>query len=210
MEQPGCLHANMDLYKWAYKLAPLLPGELVMDCFELSWRIRAMDMRASPYDLSGWGYPAIRIETPEGKAEYVDYQRAFAAESQELRRRLLRELAPLLQPTDLAPAPAGRSQARSQVPAAAPEPGRTAMTAPGDRHGRHDVDLTIRLTESPGAPEHTSGLRPATAPPPPRPPCRIPAPPSRPCSGTGSRSSSPCRARPRFAPSSTAARRLPS
>ena len=22
MEQPGCLHANMDLYKWAYKLAP--------------------------------------------------------------------------------------------------------------------------------------------------------------------------------------------
>lgn len=22
-EQPGCLHAAMDLYKWAYKLAPL-------------------------------------------------------------------------------------------------------------------------------------------------------------------------------------------
>ncbi|MCB5273627.1 hypothetical protein BJG92_01151 [Arthrobacter sp. SO5] len=96
MEQPGCLHANMDLYKWAYKLAPLLPSELVMDCFELSWRIRAMDMRASPYDLDEWGYPAIRIETPDGKAEYVDYQRAFAAESQELRRRLLLELTPLL------------------------------------------------------------------------------------------------------------------
>jgi hypothetical protein len=96
MEQPGCLHANMDLYKWAYKLAPLLPSELVMDCFELSWRIRAMDMQASPYDLEKWGYPAILIETAEGKAEYVEHQRAFSAQSQELRRRLLRELTPLL------------------------------------------------------------------------------------------------------------------
>ena len=58
MEQPGCLHANMDLYKWAYKLAPALPSELVMDCFELSWRIRAMDMQASPYDLERVGLPA--------------------------------------------------------------------------------------------------------------------------------------------------------
>ena len=99
MEQPGCLHANMDLYKWAYKLAPLLPSELVMDCFELSWRIRAMDMQASPYDLNAWGYPAILIETPEGKAEYVEHQRAFSAESQELRQRLLRELSPALQLT---------------------------------------------------------------------------------------------------------------
>ncbi|WP_306912186.1 3-methyladenine DNA glycosylase [Arthrobacter sp. B3I9] len=97
MEQPGCLHANMDLYKWAYKLAPLLPSELVMDCFELSWRIRTMDMQASPYDLGEWGYPPIRIETPEGKAEYVEQQRSFAAESQELRARLLHELAPTLQ-----------------------------------------------------------------------------------------------------------------
>ena len=96
-EQPGGLHANMDLYKWAYKLAPLLPSELVMDCFELSWRIRAMDMQASPYDLSEWGYPAILIETAEGKAEYVEYQRAFSAESQELRHRLLQELTPLLE-----------------------------------------------------------------------------------------------------------------
>jgi hypothetical protein len=96
MEQPGCLHANMDLYKWAYKLTPALPSELVMDCFELSWRIRAMDMRASPYDLAEWGYPPVRIETPQGKAEYVEYQRAFAAEAQALRQRLLAALEPLL------------------------------------------------------------------------------------------------------------------
>jgi hypothetical protein len=95
MEQPGCLHANMDLYKWAYKLLPALPSELVMDCFELSWRIRAMDMQASPYDLAEWGYPPIQIETPEGKAAYVEHQRAFAAEAAVLRALLAQSLAPL-------------------------------------------------------------------------------------------------------------------
>jgi hypothetical protein len=108
MEQPGCLHANMDLYKWAYKLTPALPSELVMDCFELSWRIRAMDMQASPYDLEEWGYPAIRIETPQGKAEYVEYQRAFAAEAQALRARVLDELQPLLEV--LVPTPSHEGQ----------------------------------------------------------------------------------------------------
>ncbi|MGM0931566.1 MAG: 3-methyladenine DNA glycosylase [Actinomycetota bacterium] len=92
LEQPGCLHANMDLYKWAYKLAPALPSELVMDCFELSWRIRELDMKASPYDLSGWGYEPVRIETTEGRAQYVAAQRAFAAEAQVLRGRLLAAL----------------------------------------------------------------------------------------------------------------------
>ena len=27
LEQPGCLHAGMDVYKWAMKLGPLVPGE---------------------------------------------------------------------------------------------------------------------------------------------------------------------------------------
>ena len=52
LEQPGCLHAGMDLYKWAYKLAPHSPSSLVMDCFDLARDIRELDMRASPYDLS--------------------------------------------------------------------------------------------------------------------------------------------------------------
>jgi len=95
MEQPGCLHANMDLYKWAYKLLPALSSELVMDCFELSWRIRAMDMQASPYDLADWGYPAIPIETTQGKAAYVEHQRAFAAEAGTLREKLAAELGAL-------------------------------------------------------------------------------------------------------------------
>jgi hypothetical protein len=89
LEQPGCLHAGMDLYKWAYKLSPATPGELVADCFELAADIRVLDMRASPYDLSAHGFDPVPIETPEGKAEYVAAQRGFAERGAVLRRRLL-------------------------------------------------------------------------------------------------------------------------
>ncbi|BCT74707.1 hypothetical protein SCMU_05490 [Sinomonas cyclohexanicum] len=95
LEQPGCLHANMDLYKWAYKLGPAVPGELLMDCFELAWRVRTMDMQASPYDLADWGFEPIPIETPAGKAAYVEAQRGFAAEAEALRARLAAVLVPL-------------------------------------------------------------------------------------------------------------------
>lgn len=89
LEQPGCLHANMDMYKWAYKLDPLVPAELVADCFDLAARVRELDMRASPYDLGDLGYSPVPIETPEGRAEYVRRQRAFAEESANLRQRLI-------------------------------------------------------------------------------------------------------------------------
>jgi hypothetical protein len=88
LEQPGCLHANMDLYKWAYKLSPLVGSDLVADCFALAREIRALDMRASPYDLADLGYPPIRVETPEGRAEYAVAQRGFASRAQPLRVRL--------------------------------------------------------------------------------------------------------------------------
>lgn len=88
-EQPGCLHAGMDLYKWAMKLGPLVPGELLLDAFELARDIRSLDMEAAPYDLSDWGIAPVRIETPEGKAEYVRRQRGFGERSQVLRERLL-------------------------------------------------------------------------------------------------------------------------
>lgn len=89
LEQPGCLHAGMDLYKWAVKLGPLVPGELLLDAFELARDIRTLDMRASPYDLRAWGYSAVAIETPEGKAQYVRAQRGFAERGQAIRARLL-------------------------------------------------------------------------------------------------------------------------
>ncbi len=88
-EQRGCLHANMDLYKWAFKLAPFTPAELIADCFALARDIREMDMRASPYDLEKLGFMPIRIETPEGRIEYEARQREFAERSQPLRSRLI-------------------------------------------------------------------------------------------------------------------------
>ncbi|WGW13037.1 3-methyladenine DNA glycosylase [Saxibacter everestensis] len=92
LEQPGCLHAGMDLYKWAAKLGPLVPGELLLDCFDLAQDIRELDMRASPYDLSGWGYVPVAIETPDGKAAYVSAQREFGDRGNRLRARLLAAL----------------------------------------------------------------------------------------------------------------------
>lgn len=89
MEQPGCLHANMDLYKWAYKLSPAIPSALTLDCFELAREIRELDMRAAPYDLRTLGYEPVEIESPEGKALYVAAQRDFGARAQGLRRRLI-------------------------------------------------------------------------------------------------------------------------
>lgn len=89
LEQPGCLHAGMDLYKWAIKLGPLVPGELMLDAFELARDIRLLDMEAAPYDLAEWDVRPVRIETPEGKAEYVRRQREFAERGTVLRGRLL-------------------------------------------------------------------------------------------------------------------------
>jgi len=89
LEQPGCLHAGMDVYKWAMKLGPLVPGELLLDAFELARDIRWLDMQASPYDMRPWGAEPVAIETPEGKAEYVRRQRGFAERANMLRREVL-------------------------------------------------------------------------------------------------------------------------
>lgn len=88
-EQPGCLHTNMDVYKWSYKLAPLVSSELMADCFELAREIRTLDIRASPYDLSGIGLDTLPVETPDGKAEYVAAQRVHSEQAASLRDRLI-------------------------------------------------------------------------------------------------------------------------
>jgi hypothetical protein len=88
-EQPGCLHANMDLYKWSYKLSPLTPAELIADCFELAVDIRTLDMQASPYDLAALGYPPVPIETPDGRAEYTRRQRELSERAAPLRAELI-------------------------------------------------------------------------------------------------------------------------
>ncbi|MEI2809266.1 MAG: hypothetical protein V9F00_03385 [Nocardioides sp.] len=93
----------MDLYKHAFRLSPLIDSDVIADCFELAWDIRIMDMRAAPYDLSGLRldptgdeWTPLLIETPEGKAEYVAAQRAFAKRGQALRLRLIDQCERLL------------------------------------------------------------------------------------------------------------------
>ncbi|ALC05815.1 hypothetical protein CDES_07010 [Corynebacterium deserti GIMN1.010] len=88
-DQCGCLHATMDLYKWCAKLGPLVPGELFLDAFELARDTRILDMEASPYDVRGYGFGAVCIETPEGKAEYVTRQRELSERAKPIRQRLV-------------------------------------------------------------------------------------------------------------------------
>jgi hypothetical protein len=103
-EQPGCLHATMDLYKHAFQLWPLVGSDLVADAFELAWEVRIADMRAAPYDLSGLVldptgkvWTPIEIETPQGKQEYVAHQRDFGARAEPIRAQLIEQCRILLE-----------------------------------------------------------------------------------------------------------------
>ena len=88
-EQPACIHSNMDLYKWCFRAMPMVGSQLLTECFQLALEARAIDMRASPYDLSDYGeYTPIKIETSEGRAEYERLQREISKNASLLRRRL--------------------------------------------------------------------------------------------------------------------------
>jgi len=88
-EQPGCLHTNMDVYRWAFKGFPWITSELIADAFELALDIRQVDMRASPYDLSAWNLAPINIETEAGQSEYRDLQQKFSLRAHRVRARLI-------------------------------------------------------------------------------------------------------------------------
>jgi hypothetical protein len=89
MEQAGCLHVNMDLYKWATRLWPWIGSDFIAKAFLLAKKGRELDMRASPYDLSDEGFLPICIETEKGRQEYVKLQKQYTAESIPLREELL-------------------------------------------------------------------------------------------------------------------------
>ena len=91
-DQPGCVHVNMDLYKWAHKMGPLVPGELLLQTFDLAKDARILDMEASPYDCTEYGFNVVAIETAEGKAEYVARQRQLSARGDALRLQLVKIL----------------------------------------------------------------------------------------------------------------------
>jgi hypothetical protein len=71
---------------------PMIPGELVLDCFELARSARTLDMQASPYDLTQYGYEPIMIETSPGRATYVARQRAISLRARGLRSQLIAAL----------------------------------------------------------------------------------------------------------------------
>lgn len=95
-DQPACLHVNMDNYKYAYKIAPFCPSEVLGDAFLLAVAAREIDMRASPYDLSAFGVKPIKIETVDGRAEYVDLQKELFLQGQAVRKRLIEVYSALL------------------------------------------------------------------------------------------------------------------
>ena len=95
LDQPGCIHVNMDLLRACIQLGPLVPGELMLACFDLALKARRVDMAASPYDCSSIGLKPITIETAQGKAQYIAVQQQISREARPLRDQLLALLAPL-------------------------------------------------------------------------------------------------------------------
>lgn len=88
-EQPGCIHANMDLYKWAYKSSPWISSDLLRETLFFAIEAREIDMRASPYDLSEYGYSPIPVETTAGRREYEKYQHQLYLKGLPLRKELI-------------------------------------------------------------------------------------------------------------------------
>lgn len=90
-EQPGCIHGNMDLFKYAYQLYPLLPSSLLVECLQLAIAARKIDMRASPYDVSAFAEceHALEVETLEGRRQYAIEQEALYRRATPIRMALL-------------------------------------------------------------------------------------------------------------------------
>ncbi len=88
-DQRGCIHVTMDLYKFAHKVSPFSSSELVTETFLLAAKAREIDMRASPYDLTSYGFLPIKIEERHGREEYLALQRELAEESVPLRAKLI-------------------------------------------------------------------------------------------------------------------------
>ena len=96
-EQPGCIHANMDVYKYATKFYPWTSSDTVVEAFEIARFAREVDMCAAPYDLRAWGFAPIPVETLAGQREYVEFQREITERARPVRARLIGEYRTLLE-----------------------------------------------------------------------------------------------------------------
>jgi hypothetical protein len=96
MEQPGCVHTNMDLYKWAFKLYPWISSEVIREAFFNAVETRKVDMQASPYDATEFGLKPIKIETEAGRAQYLERQMEIYENSQPVREQVIEGYAKVL------------------------------------------------------------------------------------------------------------------
>lgn len=95
-EQPGCIHSNMDLYKWAFKLYPWISSSLILEAFELAIEARHIDMQASPYDLREQGLEPIKIETDAGRKEYKQLQEMIFQKGLPIRDKIISKMTQVL------------------------------------------------------------------------------------------------------------------
>lgn len=91
-EQPGCIHSNMDLYKWAFKMYPWIPSSLILKAFELAVEARYIDMQASPYDLRDQGLEPIKIETESGRKLYKTKQEMIFEKGLPIREKVIHQM----------------------------------------------------------------------------------------------------------------------
>lgn len=97
-EQPGCIHANMDLFKYAYQLYPLVSSQLLLQSLEVALAARIIDMRASPYDVSAFEecQEPLCVETADGRRRYAEEQEKLADMAAPVRQSLLQVYAEAL------------------------------------------------------------------------------------------------------------------
>ena len=90
-EQPGCIHATMDLFKYAYTLYPYVGSELLRETLNLAISARKIDMRSSPYDISQYlpDESPISVENSEGRKEFALEQEKLYKRSMPLRMELI-------------------------------------------------------------------------------------------------------------------------
>jgi hypothetical protein len=60
-----------------------------MEAFLLALEAREIDMRASPYDLTEFGFAPIKIEEQSGRIEYIAAQRSLSEKARPVRIRLI-------------------------------------------------------------------------------------------------------------------------
>jgi len=89
LEQPGCVHAHMDMLKHILRLSPYCDPTLVQRVLHVAIQARTLDVAASPYDSTHYGVSVIPIETMEGRAQYRMEQQELMLKATPVRQDLL-------------------------------------------------------------------------------------------------------------------------